>query len=58
MKLIKGMKLTIGGKTWVNEIPEDKLAIITRDWPSDRLADFKKLHEEKQPVKTKKVDGD
>jgi hypothetical protein len=45
MKLKQGLKVTIGHKIWVDEIPDDKFAGITADWPKSKVEEFRKRHE-------------
>lgn len=51
MKLRKGLTVTIGRKSWIDEIPE----AVFKDWPKGKADAFRKLHgagvivPEKQP---------
>ncbi len=40
MKLRKGLNVVIGHKTWSGEIPDEKFAVMTKDWPADKLEAF------------------
>lgn len=58
MKLKDGMTVTMGFRTWVGEIPDDKFAIITKDWPKEQVDEWKKRHAKSdavKPVKDKDV---
>ena len=54
MKLRDGLKVTIGHKTWVDEIPEDVFKMVTKDWKKDKIEEFRKAHEKKADVEIKK----
>lgn len=56
MKLRKGLKVTLGHKTWVGEIPDRQFALMTIDWTKTQIDEFMKRHAEKVPVKKEKAD--
>jgi hypothetical protein len=41
MKLRKGLNVAIGHKTWTGELPDDKFAIISKDWTAEQVEEFK-----------------
>lgn len=44
MKLRKGIYVTFGHRAWKDEIPDRVLAEVTKDWPEEKIAEFKRLH--------------
>lgn len=54
MKLRKGLSVVIGRRTYSDEIPDERFALITRDWSQSKVDDFIRMFgAEKKKAKKK-----
>jgi hypothetical protein len=54
MKLRSGLNVVIGHKTWAGELPDDKFAIMSKDWTAEQVEEFKARYCESTEKKKKK----